>query len=69
MIGIGDVKRMGPRPGEWTFEGGGDVPKGYELIVEQGLENKVWTTQMDGRKSRNTPVRRRDGFKTLLSSG
>jgi NADH-quinone oxidoreductase subunit B len=47
VIGIGDVKRMGPRPGEWTFEGGGDLPKGYDLIVEQGLENKVWTTQMD----------------------
>lgn len=47
-VQIGGVRKMGPRPGEWDFGGKTeDLPTGYELIVEQGLENKVWTTNMD----------------------
>jgi NADH-quinone oxidoreductase subunit B len=46
-VGIGGVRKMGPRPNEWLQPTHGDTPKGYELIVEQGLENKVYTTQLD----------------------
>ena len=47
VIGIGEIKRMGPRPGEWQPGEHSELPKGYELILEQGLENTVYTTKID----------------------
>ena len=29
------------------FVSGAPLPNGYELIQEQGLENKIWTTKLD----------------------